>query len=345
MKKLLWFCIPTAMLTFVLFNNEIFDNKTANLSMVYAVTALIAFGVLACYTFLSRKKDFWYTVLLSSVFVVNLGYLWLSVSDTLGNALMANRLSYLGSVFLPLSMLMIMLDAMKIKCKRLVVMLLLGIGGVVFLIAASPGYLDIYYKEVYLVSLDGFSVLKKVYGPLHGVYLVYLVGYFSAMVYTIIYALRKKTLENKVHTFILVMAVFINIGLWFIEQLVNIGFELLSVSYIISELFLLGLNILIAEQNRLKEQISELGEENKSKTAPIIVDKELLQLYKNGLASLTKTERLIYDAYLEGKSTKDVMSMLGITENTLKFHNKNIYGKLGVASRKQLVEFSKSVKT
>ena len=31
------------------------------------------------------------------------------------------------------------------------------------------------------------------------------------------------------------------------------------------------------------------------------------------------------------------MQELSITENTLKFHNKNLYGKLGVSSRKQLL--------
>jgi DNA-binding CsgD family transcriptional regulator len=29
---------------------------------------------------------------------------------------------------------------------------------------------------------------------------------------------------------------------------------------------------------------------------------------------------------------------LDITENTLKYHNRNIYGKLGVSSRKQMLE-------
>ena len=34
-------------------------------------------------------------------------------------------------------------------------------------------------------------------------------------------------------------AVFINMGVWLLEQIVRIDFELLSVSYIVSELFLL----------------------------------------------------------------------------------------------------------
>ena len=62
------------------------------------------------------------------------------------------------------------------------------------------------------------------------------------------------------------------------------------------------------------------------------------------LPKLTPTERTIYDLYLDGKSTKDVLSKLSITENTLKFHNKNIYGKLGISSRKQLIEISHALR-
>ncbi len=317
-------------------------DKTANLSIVYAVTAILAVAVLAVYCFSSHKKDIWYMLLFSSVLVVNFGYLWLSVSETLSIALVANRVAYLGSVFLPLSMFMITLNTIKVKCKRWVVLLLLGISGLVFLVAASPGYLGIYYKEVHLITVNGFSTLEKVYGPLHSLYLVYLVGYFSAMVCAIVYAYKKKKAESMGYTVILTIAVFVNIGLWFIEQLVSIDFEVLSVSYIISELFLLGLNMLIAEHNKLKEQAISFNPPQAA-AANVAVSKEGLQIYRLGLAELTKTEKIIYDAYLEGKSTKEIMGLLGITENTLKFHNKNIYGKLGVSSRKQLVEISKAL--
>ena len=46
----------------------------------------------------------------------------------------------------------------------------------------------------------------------------------------------------------------------------------------------------------------------------------------------------MYEAYLAGKTTKEILAELNIKENTLKFHNKNLYGKLGVTSRKQLME-------
>lgn len=341
MKKLFLACLLLP-LVFALAGCGVVGDKTANLSSVYCVTAVLALVVLAGYCFLAKKKDLWCLLLFSSVLVVNLGYLWLSVSGTLSMALIANRVAYLGSVFLPFSMFMITLNTIKVKCKRWVVFLLLGISGVVFLVAASPGYLDIYYNQVELEVVNGFATLKKVYGPLHGVYLVYLVGYFAAMVYAIVYAYRKKAAENKVYTVMLALAVFVNIGVWFIEQLVSIDFEVLSVSYIISELFLLGLTMLEAEHNRLKAQAND-AVVPQAALPKLAVSEERLQIYKAGLAELTKTERIIYNAYVEGKSTKEVLEQLNIKENTLKFHNKNIYGKLGVSSRKQLVELSKAI--
>lgn len=329
-------------LVFMLSGCGVVGDKTANLSAVYGVTAILALAVLAGYCFLSRKKDIWYLLLFSSVLVVNLGYLWISVSDTRSIALIANRVAYLGSVFLPFSMFMITLNTIKVKCKRWVTILLLCVCGIVFLIAASPGYLNIYYKEVYHVTVNGFSTLKKVYGPLHSLYLIYLVGYFVAMIYAIVYAYKKMSAESMGYTVILTMAVFVNLGLWFIEQLVSIDFEILSVSYIISELFLLGLNILMSEHNKLKEQQS-VPCTPQADVTKVEISKERQKIFIMGVAELTKTEKIIYDAYVEGKSTKEIMGLLGITENTLKFHNKNIYSKLGVSSRKQLVEISKAL--
>ena len=67
------------------------------------------------------------------------------------------------------------------------------------------------------------------------------------------------------------------------------------------------------------------------------VDAEEYQHFLDGFALLTAKEREILDLYTHGKSSRDILTIVGITENTLKFHNRNIYSKLGVRSRKQLL--------
>ena len=225
--------------------------KTMNLTIIYAITAMLSILLLIGYCTQIRKKDAWFLLLFSCVCIVNAGYFCLATSETIGEALLANRISYLGSVFLPFSMLMIILNVCRFSYRTLLPGVLLAVSIGVFLVAASPGYLDIYYSEVSLGRVDGATVLQKVYGPWHSLYLFYLIAYFAAMLLAAGYAAMKKNLESPVHAFILICAVFVNIAVWLLEQLAQINFEFLSVSYIISELFLLGLYLLLQEERRI----------------------------------------------------------------------------------------------
>lgn len=347
--------------------------KTASLTLVYIVTSILALLLLAGYCFMIRKKDQWFLLLFSAVFVVNIGYLTLAISATVEEALLANRIAYLGSVFLPLSMFMIIINTCKIRFKKWLPVILFIISTFVFLVAASPGYLDIYYKSVTLQRVNGVTVLDKVYGPWHSLYLYYLLVYFTAMIVTIIYATAKKKIESNIHVVILAIAVFVNIGVWLLEQIVKIDFEFLSVSYIVSELFLLGLYLLLQENGVLSSLTikSDLKSPNNTALKPTTEDVPEMpkkpdsfqpsqgiqvdnpedefcvkcEYFSSRLCTLTPAEREIYSLYLKGKNTKEIMAELSIKENTLKYHNKNIYSKLGVKNRKELVEVSLSAES
>jgi DNA-binding CsgD family transcriptional regulator len=52
--------------------------------------------------------------------------------------------------------------------------------------------------------------------------------------------------------------------------------------------------------------------------------------------TLTPTERLIFNSYLENRTGKEAAELLGITANTLKVHNNHIYKKLMVSSKEEL---------
>ena len=317
------------------------------MSAIYIIAAVCSLLMLAAYCFFIKRKFAWFWVLFSSISVVNIGYFALSISKTLDEALLANRIAYLGSVFLPISMLLIILNATGLKYPKWLWIPLMCLGVAVFFVAASPGYSDIYYKSVTLVKVDGVSVLDKEYGPLHVLYMFYLLGYFAAMIFVSIRATVKKQITSAAQTVMLLGAVFVNIGVWALEQFVKIEFEFLAVSYIISELFLIGVYVMIQESEKRieaarKDALMQLTEENNNSTMPQI-DKEVLDAFNRGITELTHTEKLIYDLYIAGKNTKEVLAEMNIKENTLKYHNKNIYGKLGVASRKELKAIAKSI--
>ena len=76
--------------------------------------------------------------------------------------------------------------------------------------------------------------------------------------------------------------------------------------------------------------------EDKEQLSSEQINIEQKELFISGVKNLTPKETTIYNYYIQGKKTREIMQELAITENTLKYHNKNIYSKLGVTSRKQL---------
>ena len=91
------------------------------------------------------------------------------------------------------------------------------------------------------------------------------------------------------------------------------------------------------EEYRLAQsEIHQLSDEKKKKEIVL----EDYEYFICNLKTLTPSEYRIYELYLAGKSAKEIMEITGTTENTLKYHNKHIYSKLGISSRKQLLRFA-----
>ena len=306
-------------------------DKTASMAIIYGVLAVISLALIGVYFAVVKERDIWFILLYVAVFVVNTGYLALSVSRTLEEALLANRIAYLGSVFLPLCMLMIIMSSCRIKPARITVSALIAISVLIFLLAASGGYLPLYYEEVSLVYINGVARLNKVYGPLHALYLLYLLSYFGLMVATILYALARKKISAPIHAIILTSIVLGNIGVWFVEQLIYIDFEFLSITYIICEIFLLLLNRLIQLYD-----IHHGDEALSSPPTPVVSRTEQLLASWPEARELTAREQEVLGYILENRKRRDIAEQMCVSENTIKKHTSHVFSKLGVSSRGEL---------
>ena len=74
------------------------------------------------------------------------------------------------------------------------------------------------------------------------------------------------------------------------------------------------------------------------------IDPDNYEAFKIGLKELTKTEKTVFNLYLQGKTAKEIIDILNIRESTLKFHNHNILEKLCVSSRKQMLRYATLLK-
>ena len=203
--------------------------------LMYGIVALISLCMVGICIAADKKRDAWLILVFVSVSFCNLGYFILSISKDLGSALNANRISYLGSVFLPFFLLMMVLRFCGIKPAKWLTVTLAAVGIVMLGITTSPGILPIYYSTVDIVFEDGATKLVREYGPLHALYYVYLFGYMFSMITIAVYSIAKKRIKSHLHTTLLLCTVFCNIAIWLIEQFLPRGFEWLSISYIITE--------------------------------------------------------------------------------------------------------------
>ena len=309
--------------------------------ITYAIMAIIATILLIGYIALVHKKEPWLLLLYICVTIVNVGYFLISLSKTVEFAIFANDVAYFGSVFLSMSMLLTIVKLCGFEIKKNLIIALVAIGAVMFAIVATAGILPWYYKEVELVFVDGAAKLKKVYGVLHPTYMLYLLGYFSAMVACIVQSIRKKMIASQRHASLLAAIVFGNIAVWLVEKFIPWNFEFLSVSYLFSEIILLGLYWMMQDYVRsdlIPQPVQEAPRPVPIDIATMPTEEKILKVLsflKPG-EMLAAREREILELVLQNKKRKEIAEELCLSENTIKTYIRTLYGKVGVSSREEL---------
>ena len=78
--------------------------------------------------------------------------------------------------------------------------------------------------------------------------------------------------------------------------------------------------------------ISECAE-----ASPFVADQ--YQTFLQNVKTLSMAERAVFDLYMEGHTAKEITEILCLSINTIKTHNRRIYAKLNVSSRKELMAY------
>lgn len=308
------------------------------MTISYAVMAAVAVLLLVLYGTLVRQKENWLFLLYGCVAAVNTGYFLLSMASNLEFALLANKLAYLGSVFLPLCMLMTILKLCGFRPGKRLIGALVFAGCLMFAVICTTGYLPWYYREVSLVFVDGSAKLQKVYGVLHPIYLVYLLGYFVMMIATIAHSRKTRRTAERKHAVLMAAIVLSNMAVWFLEKFIPGDFEFLSVSYLFSEVVLLGLYWMMQDYVRVDQVPASMAEPEPAAEELAAEESPADRVLRaaNPSDSLTAREREILELMVQGKKRKEIAEALCLSENTIKTHTRTLYSKLGIGSREEL---------
>jgi DNA-binding CsgD family transcriptional regulator len=257
----------------------------------------------------------------------------------------AHGISYFGAAYSVLALLFIIWDVCQMKKCNWLRKLLTGISTAAFLLAASGDFMGLYYKSVQIMQRDGMTHLVKEYGPLHILYTVYLLSYVVLMLVIIGYAWKKQHLTSPKYTMLLMMAVLLNIGVWAVEQAVDIDFEFLSVSYIVTEVTLMLLYSLlrdygIAQPGGQIVSVQMLTQLNTRQVNPGALPpgmEDMFSSFSKKVRTFSPAERRILNYYIDGVDIAEIPELAFISIHTVKKHNRSIYQKLEVASRDELM--------
>ena len=84
----------------------------------------------------------------------------------------------------------------------------------------------------------------------------------------------------------------------------------------------------------LKQEVKRLEYDRKKE-----IDPDNFKSFLEGISTLTKTEKKIFDLYRKGHTAKEILEIANIKESTLRYHNQNIYSKLSVNSMKLMLRY------
>ena len=297
------------------------------------------------FAFIRKKQNEpWLLGLFLCVCVVTLGYFLVSISKTVELALWANKITYLGQVFVPMCMFMIISKLCGYTYKKWVLGVLIGLAVIMYAIVFTTGWLDWYYTNVTLEFENGSAYLVKEYGILHPTNLIYVVAYFVAMLVVCITSLvKKKDASQKLAGFMLAI-VLGNVGMWIVGKITTWNFELLAATFYMSVLAYFFVYLLLQDYIRKVDVPASTME----KTRVIVLDsipkaERLERVLKLLPADKTLTARQMemLDGLLDDKSPKEIAADLHISESTVKWHCGILYATLNVSGKDEILALFK----
>lgn len=193
------------------------------LSVIFAMKCLLQ----------NKNIDTLFVLFFVSIITNCLGRYLLAASKGLEMAIWANKCLYLGGVYAPLFVVLILARLCDIKIPRILVALMALYSTVVMCFVLTIGKSDVYYKSVELVHENGYGYLVKTYGTMHVLYPIMMILYAINMLVFICLAIRKRHYISFRIVITIGITCFSVIITYILERVLGLKVSILSVGYLI----------------------------------------------------------------------------------------------------------------
>lgn len=180
-----------------------------------------------------------YTITFTIITIVNMGYLMLSLSEDLREAILAQKIVYIGGCYLLMMVMFYVAEMCHIGFPRTVKVLFTFINSIFYIGVLTIGFKPYFYKDVVFHNDNGEIWLEKTYAPLHTAFYVFKILEFLISFGLLIYALCYKNKASRKSMKLLVLAEAISFFAFFFGRIATMRFELLPLTYTIDEIIFL----------------------------------------------------------------------------------------------------------
>ena len=146
----------------------------------------------------SNRTKSYYTTMFHFMTIQIAGHVFLAMSSNLEEAILANKIAYAGAVYSPMLFFLGELALCNIKISKTLDLVLFAFSTIVFGLAATSGWNNIYYKSIELIQNNGVTDYVVEYGPAHKLFDLLLIFYLISGVCILVYSLlRKKNISYR----------------------------------------------------------------------------------------------------------------------------------------------------
>lgn len=163
------------------------------------------------------------------VIITNGGYLALATAKNLEEALLANKLAYIGGCFLPLVFFLVICELCRIRFSTRTLVVMYSVQTILFFFVCSIGFSDIYYKSAQFQIVKGVGCLIKEYGPLHVLYPLTMYSYLVASIIVLIISLKRHSIVSKKNTMNVMFGFFVATVVFAIEKILKFKLEFMPI--------------------------------------------------------------------------------------------------------------------
>lgn len=216
------------------------------MEFVYLVCLLFALGMLFWLKIFDVKNSVSQYITLLILVVSNLGFYFISISDNVEEAIVAQKMTYFAGAFLPVFYFLLVLEICHIEIPRMLEVILLMIQCVIYGLACTIGKSDIFYEKVSLLVENGNGILVREYGPFHILYPVSMYLYMGAAILVTLYSLFKNKSINRRGVITMVALCVLAIATYALERALHISYEFTPVA---NDLLMFGALLPIYKSN------------------------------------------------------------------------------------------------